>query len=221
MKKIVNLIAIVSLLLPCMATAGKPAGSVYIDGSDNKSALILAHGKGKHPTWLVVDPLRKGVSEQLGYHTLSLQMPVGHETWTDYADDFPDAFKTIQEAIRFLKEERDVSRVFLMGHSMGSRMMSAFLSENPATDVAGVILAGCRNNGGKPLGCEDNIKNVTIPVLDIWGGDNGKDYDSASERSYLVSKTYTQVEIPGANHKFRGYEKEFVSATVKWLEAQP
>ena len=200
--------------------AGQPGGSAYLDGGTSKSALILAHGKGKHPTWKVVDPLRKGVHKKLGFHTLSLQMPNDKKDWKNYVDDFPDAYEQFKDAIRFLKEERNVSIIYLMGHSMGSRMASAFVFEHPDQPIAGLIVAGCRNNGGYPLSCDENLRNVKIPVLDIWGGNNRKDDNAASERKVFVSKTYKQIEIPGANHRFEGYEGEFVTAVVEWLKTR-
>lgn len=209
-----------SLAISFNAFAGSPDDSVYIDGGDNKNGVILAHGKGKHPTWLVVDPLRKGINKQLGYHTLSLQMPTGYNHWKDYAEGFPDAYQTITEAISFLKNEKGVSQVFLIGHSMGSRMASAFVSKNSNHGLAGLVVAGCRNNGGYPLSCDENLQGVNLPILDIWGGNNGKDSRSASERSGMVSDTYTQVEISGANHKFEGYEDELVDAVASWLKSQ-
>lgn len=215
-------IVLTSLLiaLSSYTYAGSPDNSVYIDGADNKNGIILAHGKGKHPTWLVVDPLRKGINKQLGYHTLSLQMPKGYNHWKDYAEGFPVAYQTFKEAIAFLKKEKGVSRVFLIGHSMGSRMASAFVSENSDHGLTGLVVAGCRNNGGHPLSCDGNLQGVTLPVLDVWGANNGKDSRAASERSGMVSSTYTQVEISGANHKFEGYENELVDAVASWLKDQ-
>jgi len=215
-------IALMSFLLamPFYASAASPDDSVYIDGGGNKNGVILAHGKGKHPTWLVVDPLRKGINKQLGYHTLSLQMPIGYSDWKDYVEGFPTANQKITEAIAFLKNEKGVSRVFLIGHSMGSRMASAFVSKNNNHGLDGLVVAGCRNNGGIPLSCDKNLQAVSLPVLDIWGGKNGKDSRSASERSGMVSDTYTQVEISGANHKFEDAEDELVDAVVSWLKNQ-
>lgn len=200
--------------------AGKPVDSVYIDGGDSHKGVILAHGKGKHPTWLVVDPLRTGINSKLGYHTLSLQMPTGYDHWKEYANSFTDAYDIIKAAIRFLKKEKKVKKIYLIGHSMGSRMSSAFVSENPEQPVNGLVVAGCRNNGGYPLSCDENLQNIDIPVLDIYGGANTKDYDFALEREEMVSSTYKQVEIPGANHKFEGYEDELVEAVVKCLKEQ-
>jgi pimeloyl-ACP methyl ester carboxylesterase len=220
MKKNYTSIVFILLTLPFYALASQPDDSVYLEGEGNTSGLILAHGKGKHPKWLVVDPIRKGVNEKLGYHTLSLQMPTGYSNWKDYADGFPDAYRIIKDAIAFLKNEKGVTTVYLLGHSMGSRMASAFLSENPGHGLTGLIVAGCRNNGDHPLSCDQNLEKVNIPVLDIWGGDDGKDSNAAAERKSMISDIYTQVEIPSANHKFEGYEVALVEAVVAWLRKQ-
>jgi len=207
------------LVMSSPVFADKPVGSEYLAGS-NKNALILAHGRAKYPTWKVVDPLRKGVHDKLGYHTLSLQMPNDDKEWRQYADDFPDAYEIIKAGIRYLKEEKGVTKIFLMGHSMGSRMASAFVSDNPDQTLAGLIVVGCRNNGGYPLSCKENLENVDMPVLDLWGGDNGKDSDAASNRQEFVSENYTQVEISGANHKLDDYDRAFIAAVVNWLKTQ-
>ncbi len=211
---------IVCLFAPYSVFADKPDGSVYLDGGDNKNALVLAHGKGKYPTWLVVDPVRKGINEKLGYHTISLQMPAGYRDWKDYADGFPGAYSMIEKAIAYLKSEKSVTNIYLLGHSMGGRMVSAYVSENRNNELSGLIVAGCRNNGGSPLACDKNLEGVTLPVLDIWGGKNGKDVKAASERRGMVSSAYTQVEISGANHSFEGYEGELVNAVANWLIKQ-
>ena len=218
---ITAILSIVTFFTLLSANAAKPSNSVYLDGGHSKIALILSHGRAKHPTWKVVDPLRQGVHEKLQYHTLSLQMPNEDKKWREYSDDFPVAYATLLEGVRYLKEEKAVTTIFLMGHSMGSRMVSAFVSENPDQSIAGLIVAGCRNNGGYPLSCEENLQNIDIPVLDIWGGNNNKDSDAASERKDFVSARYQQVEISDANHKFEGHESEFVSSVIEWLKRQP
>ncbi len=220
MKKIFTAFLFIGLFLSTNVYAGKPADSIYLDGNGSKYGLILAHGKGKHPTWLVVDPVRNGIRDKLGYHTLSLQMPTGYSDWKDYADSFPSAYKTIEDAIAYLKNEKGVSKVYLFGHSMGARMSSSFMAEYPNSGLSGLIVAGCRNNGGSPLACDENLENVKGPVLDIWGGGNGKDSKAAAQRTGMVSDVYTQVEIYDANHKFEGYEDDLVSAVVKWLKEQ-
>jgi len=192
--------------------------SIYLEGTVDK-ALILAHGKGKHPKWKVVDPLRKSINETLDYHTLSLQMPNDNKNWKQYADDFPEAYETIEQAISFL-HKKGIKEIYLMGHSMGSRMTSSFLSEVGNPTVKGFIAIGCRNNGGYPFSCVDNISEINdIPILDIWGANNKKDSKSASKRKYLISDTYKQISINGANHKLDGYDKELTEIVVDWLKS--
>ncbi len=157
-------------------------------------------------------------STSLGYHTLSLQMPNDNKHWKDYADDFPAAYRLFKEGIQFLAIEKGVTKIYIMGHSMGSRMASAFVSDYPEIKTNGLIIAGCRNNGDTPLSCSENLTDVKIAILDIWGGNNSKDVDAASEREELKSKHYTQIEIAGANHKFDDVNEEFVAAVVKWLK---
>jgi pimeloyl-ACP methyl ester carboxylesterase len=209
------------MLLICshQAQAASPPGSAYLDGNGSSHGLILCHGRGKYPTWKVVNPLRKGVHANLGWHTLSLQMPAEDKNWKKYADDFPAAFETIKQGIAFLRNQKGITTIYLMGHSMGSRMASAFVAENLDSAINGLIVAGIRNNGGYPLDGKQNLERVSVPVLDIWGGGDSKDYDAAKEREELVSATYTQVEISGANHKFDGDDDEFVTAVVSWLKA--
>ena len=120
---------------------------------------INLHGYS-HPTWKVVNPLRKGVHANLGWHTLSLQMPAENKNWEKYADDFPQAFKTIEQGIAFLQKEKGITTIYLMGHSMGSRMASAFIAENPDAPIQGLIVAGIRNNGGYPLDGMQNLKHI-------------------------------------------------------------
>lgn len=194
----------------------QPTDSEYLSGQSGKG-LILCHGKGKHPTWLVVNPLRKEVNEDLDFSTLSLQMPNEDKHWKEYTEDFRQAYDTISQGIAYLQAQ-GVKDVYLMGHSMGARMASSYVAEHPDSELKGLIVAGCRNNGGEQLSCEQNLQNVTIPVLDIWGDNNGKDRRAASEREGLVSDTYQQVAIDDANHKFEDTEDELVEAVEDWLK---
>jgi len=45
-------------------------------GKESKVGVILAHRQGLDPDSQVVGPLRKSINQELGFHTLSLQMPV-------------------------------------------------------------------------------------------------------------------------------------------------
>jgi dienelactone hydrolase len=195
--------------------------NAFLEGKGATVGVVLCHGRGKYPTWSVVDPLRKGIHEQLGYHTLSIQMPTGNVSWREYEAFFSDSERRIAAAVRYLKDEKGVTKVYLMGHSMGSRMATSYLANNHNSAVSGFIGVGIRNGGGSPLDSDSNLRLVNFPVVDVYGdGGDGKDYDHAMSRSDMVSSKYEQVLIKGADHTFTGHEKEMVSAVVNWLQKQ-
>ncbi|MEM7250725.1 MAG: alpha/beta fold hydrolase [Pseudomonadota bacterium] len=214
--------ALILLLLPSLASAGNdpPSGSLYLAGDPDRPGLVLAHGRGTHPDWKVVGPLRRVANRALGYHTLSLQLPNPDKHWSSYLDTFPSAYQRIGEGIRFLRA-RGVEHIYLMGHSMGARMMSAYLARHDAGSVVGIIVAGCRNNGPEPMACASNLASLNVPVLDIWPEDNPLDSAAGAARIGLVSDRYRQVEITSRDHQFDGRIDEFLEATVGWLKAQP
>lgn len=194
--------------------------NAYLDGGKSDKALILCHGRDHGPRWSVVDPLRKGVHEKLGYHTVSLQMPTGNGDWLDYAEYFPDAYARIAATVVAL-QKKGIKRIYLMGHSMGSRMATAYLANNKNHGIHGFIGVGVRNNGGEPLDSMINLSSVTIPVVDIWGdGGDGKDERHAEDRGDLASDTYQMVYIAGADHLFSDHEDKMVQAAVDWLKTQ-
>ena len=220
-------LAFIIIFITCQSTAISAseldfASDAYLDGKDSRVGIVLCHGRGKHPRFLVVEPLRKGIHRRLGYHTLSIQMPTGIGIgWREHEAFFPAAYKKIAAAIKFLKNEKGVNRVYLMGHSMGSRMATSFLAESANADIAGFIGVGIRNGGGKPLDSNANLRSINIPVIDIYGdGGDGNDMWDASKRSDMANSRYQQVLITGANHTFSNHERELVDAVVEWLIQQ-
>jgi len=222
MNKIIAVVAIMFVLaIGSNVMAAPPSGSAYLDGGAGKVAVILCHGRAQHPRWKVVDPLRKEINKQLGYHTLSLQLPGKGKDWEKYADEFPRAYREIQAGIDFLRKEKGVTKIYLMGHSMGSRMATAFLVEHPDSGIAGFIGVGVKNGGKYPLDSNNNLRKVKIPVLDVYGdGGDGKDKIEAGLRADMASDRYKQVLIPKADHQFGVGEEEMVKAVIDWLKKQ-
>jgi pimeloyl-ACP methyl ester carboxylesterase len=152
---VIQIIALVIFLVAGTVYAEMPKGE-YLEGKGSKVGVILAHGQGWDPDSHVVGPLRRVINKELGFHTLSLQMPIipgkrSPETFQEYASTFPDAYKTIQAAIDFLKKEKGVERVYLMGYSMGGRMTTAFLANHPDSGIVGYIGVGLVAGGEEPL----------------------------------------------------------------------
>jgi pimeloyl-ACP methyl ester carboxylesterase len=218
MKRILALLMMMALCMGSIAHAGMPKGE-YLAGKNSTTAVILAHGRGQGPDSNVVGPLRKGINKQLGFHTLSLQMPVLSSTnYQDYAPTFPDAFKAIQAAIDYLTIEKGVKRIYLMGYSMGARMTTAFLAERPTPVIVGYIGVGLLEGGGKPLDANQNLSSIRLPVIDIFADKTPLDLKSAENRRSMVSDTFKQARISGADHSFRGYDDQIVQAVIEWLK---
>lgn len=214
---------VAGVLLLISNAEAQPVGSELLEGKDSTTAVILAHGIGAGPDAKVVGPLRRAINKELGFITLSLQMPVlATKDFKAYAPVFPDAHRDIQAAIDFLVREKAVKRIYLMGYSMGSRMTSSFLAEQPATPqgVVGFIGAGLLEGGGVPLDANLNVRRIRLPVLDLYADSTPLDLKSAENRKVLVSDSYRQVRIPGAEHNFGGYDEQLAQAVIDWLREQ-
>jgi uncharacterized protein len=222
-RKTRTIVGLIVFLTATTAYAVMPEGK-YLEGKDSKIAVILAHGQGSDPDSNVVGPLRKTINKELGFHTLSLQMPVvpgkrSKETFLSYASTFPDAYKRIQAAIDFLTKEKGVERLYLMGYSMGGRMTSAFLANHPDSGIAGYIGVGLLGGGEEPLNTNVNLRKVKIPVLDVYA-ENDRDAKFAENRKPFISERFKQVSIPGAKHDYQGYENQVNEAVITWLKEQ-
>jgi len=222
-KAIMCLVGFAWFFLGVLVYADMPKGE-YLEGRDSKVGVILAHGQGLDPDSQVVGPLRRTINKELGFHTLSLQMPVipgkrGTEKFQEYASTFPDAYKTIQAGIDFLKKEKGVERVYLMGYSMGGRMTTGFLAQKPDSEVIGYVGVGLLGGGQEPLNTNLNLKKVKVPVIDIYA-DSDADAKSAEFRKAFVSDRYKQVVIQGAKHDYRGYDSQIAKAVIDWLKQQ-
>jgi len=81
---------------------------------------------------------------------------------------------------------------------------------------------GVRNSKDRGvMDSRNSLESVSMPVIDIFGdGGDGKDYKHASKREYLVSDTYEQVFVNGADHLFNGDEDKMVDIVVEWLKKQ-
>lgn len=218
-----RLLGIALLAFITHSAAQMPKGE-YLDGKTSKVAVILAHGQGLGPDGNVVGPLRRAIHTELEFHTLALSMPTlpGAKTsdlFEEYESTFPDAYGRIQAAIDFLKKEKGVERIYLMGHSMGGRMTSAFLANNPDAPIVGFIGVGLLAGGKEPLNTNLNLRKIKIPVIDVYA-ENDRDAKAAEFRRPFISERFMQVPVPGAKHDYRGYEK-FVADTVNgWLRRQ-
>ena len=223
MKFLNRVLVLAFALCSSTAVAQMPQGE-YLEARDSKVAVILAHGQGLDADSQVVSPLRKAIHKELGFHTLSLQMPVlsgkrTPELFKAYASTFPDAYARIQTGIDFLRKEKGVERIYLMGYSMGGRMTTAFLADNPDAGVVGYIGVGLVAGGPEPLNTNINLQRITVPVIDIYAEDDS-DAQFAGNRRRFLSDRFVQIPIAGAKHDYRGHEAQVVDAVLGWLQKQ-
>lgn len=106
------------MILPLYVIAVSiPEKALYLQGQNDK-AIILAHGKGLNPDSKVVQPLRISLNKDIGFHTLSLQMPSQYEAYEDYEKEQLKVDAMIDQSIAFL-HSKGVKTIYLMGHSWG------------------------------------------------------------------------------------------------------
>ena len=221
MNRSIRLLFTITFFLLVSNVYAQPPGSELLEGKETVTAVVLAHGRGEGPDGKVVGPLRRAINKELGFCTLSLQMPVlSVKDFRAYAPTFPDAHKTIQAAIDYLTKEKGVKRIYLMGYSMGARMTSAFLAEKPHPNVFGFIGVGLLKGGGEPLDANQNVRRIRLSVIDLYADSTPLDLKSAEDRQSFVSDRYKQIRINGANHSFQGYDSRLAQEIIAWLKEQ-
>lgn len=206
-----------------LARAEMPKGE-YLEGkgSGAKVAVLLAHGRGGSPDGNVVGSLRKSLNQELGVQTLTPYLPeprVDSPESPAFAAVFPEAERIIQSGIDFLRKEKGAARVYVVGYSLGGRVVCAYLAEHANAGVAGFIGVGLLGGGPVPVNTNLTLEKVNVPVIDIYA-ENDRDAKFAQYRKRYLSDRYVQVPIPGATHDYRGYEKPVADAVIDWLKTQ-
>lgn len=190
-----------------------------------KGAVILLHGMGANPDWTeVIQPLRTSLPEH-GWETLSIQVPVAATgaPIQDWEDIIPEAGPRIVAAVNFLKQ-RGQFNIILIGHSLGAHMGAYYLANpDPAPEIRALvsigISSGIAENSRKTL---DVLKKIKLPILDIYGERDFPNVRSSARAKRLAAgatdnQAYRQLEVPGADHFFRGLESELTAHIRSWL----
>ena len=194
---------------------GREFLGLYAAGGNSGTAVLLVHGIGVHPDHGVIGVLRVALSE-MGYATLSIQMPVlgSDAAPADYPPLFAEAAERIGAGARWLKD-RGAGRVVLLSHSLGSAMSGAYIARTPDAPFAAWV---CMGLGGK----FGDLRNLRGPVLDLLGDGDlpGVLRDEWRRRLALGAIPGSrQVTIPGADHHYSGREKELASAIAAFMAA--
>jgi alpha/beta superfamily hydrolase len=178
-----------------------------------RAAVILVHGMGVHPDFGLVGQLRSGLADR-GYMTLSIQMPVlaANAAAGEYPALFGEAGERIAASLAFLRT-RGSTRIAIVSHSMGARMVNDFLARRPDTRLTAWVPVAISS------GQFDSISGARFPILDIYAE---KDFEvvlqGAAERAKLLRglKGSRQAMVYGTDHYFARKEKE-VAALIDQL----
>jgi len=211
------------VLFASLAQADRPP-SVYLDGKTDVGVVLL-HGHGGTADGNVVGPLMRMFNTEFGYHTLSLDLPqvtgmsAGPQLAAAYAPRYPEVEKRIEQGIDYLVRQKNVKAVYLVGFSVGARMMTAYLAKHPGQTFAGYVSVSTSCGGPEPMDSNDNLTRVKVPVLDIYGTGLPNDVSCAAGRKNLAETMdrYKVVQVAGAPHNFRGYEAQLSTQVAEWV----
>jgi len=189
----------------------------------NKTGIIILHGIGIHPDWeTVIQPLRVQLAE-LGWNTLSLQMPVlnNDAKARDYQPLMKEVPARIDAGIRHLAKE-GAKNIVIVAHSMGAKMANYYLAHKKIyreaqTDTPIIAYIGI----GMGAGNTTSLKKIKLPILDLYGSDDLLEViESAPMRATAAShnKKYKQKMVSGANHFFESKDDKLVELVAEALD---
>ena len=197
------------------AASGRKFLAIWTPAPKAQAGVIVVHGLGVHPDWGLANTLRSRLAE-LGYSTLSVQMPVlMAEMRADaYPPLFPEAAERLAVAVDFLRGKA-LKRVAVVSHSLGSTMVNHYLNRasDPRIDAWVSI--------GIPSGEYLRPETFKAPVLDLYGE---KDFaavlGNAQKRAAAIRpvRGSAQVEVAGADHFFAGAESDLVKHVRLFLD---
>lgn len=201
--------------------------AIYTESAQDRArgGVIVVHGSGVHPNWQdVVHPLRTGLAEK-GWATLSIQMPVLHNEaeYHEYAPLFDEVAPRLDAAIKNL-QDKGISNISIVAHSLGSAMSAYYLSTHPQAGVKSFVAVGMPGPRDDPrMDTLKALQKIKLPVLDLYG-EKDLDYvlESAPKRKQAVEKVRGsgQQIIPAADHFFVGHNTELVDSVDRWLSQQ-
>lgn len=192
-------------------------------GKLKRGGVILLHGLGAHPDWPeVIAPLRAGLPE-MGWATLSIQLPVRPNLaeFNDYLPLFSEANARISAAVRYLQKQ-GLLNITLVGHSLGAAMGANFLAQKATGSeaITAFVGIGMSRAPGTVAHTPDTLAKIELPVLDIYGAQDLRGVlESAKARasSQADNEQYRQTMIAGADHFFQALDTTLIKRVGGWL----
>ena len=203
--------------------------SVYTEAKDAKIAVLLIHGIGVHPDHGVIGILRTKLNE-MGYTTLSAQMPVARSEGATVDDYYPILFRQAGERIGSaarLLQSKGYRDVVLLSHSMGAWMSNVYLLQDGAPSFAAWVVLGLTGRfwGASlisipSLAIEWLPGRIRLPILDVYG-----EHDIKPTLSGVRSRASALAHIPGSeqlmiagtDHHYTGKEQQLAEAIHRFI----
>ena len=188
--------------------------------------VILLHGMGAHPDWPdVISPLRTRLTE-IGWSTLSIQMPIlsPEEPLAEYSKTLRLANNRIQATVDYL-HDWEIEPIVLLGYSFGAAQAANFLaSNNPENIQAFISVSMLAQKFFKPkVDVYKFIGGINVPVLDIYGEEDLEDVRRGiDDRRLAANKNgntgFQQIELQSSGHHYLGFEDILVEQIQIWLQ---
>ena len=193
---------------------------IYTEADNKRMGVVVVHGIGVNPDWGMIGTLRQRLPD-LGYATLSIQMPVlaAEARAEAYTETFPEAEERLQLAVAWLAD-KGYERIAIVSHSMGSRMTYAYMKRNPVEVDAWAALGMSATPDGYPPPL--TYSGIQVPVLDLYGSNDLPQVLSgaALRRASLTTNTAAkQIVIANSNHFFADHEAEMIKAVKDFLDS--
>lgn len=201
--------------------------SIYTENTTEKAigGAIVLHGSGVHPNWdQVIRPLRSQLPDY-GWATLSVQLPVlGNDAqYQEYIPLFKEVAPRIRAAVTFMKS-KGIKNIVIVAHSLGSSMAANYLANKHDPAIRAFVAIGASGTLYKEdnVGYLASLKNIKVPVLDIYGSNDLASVLKSTQAKEDVAhqagnKNYSQVQVPGANHFFDNKNAVLVKQVRGWL----
>ncbi|MFT7686733.1 MAG: pimeloyl-ACP methyl ester carboxylesterase [Candidatus Azotimanducaceae bacterium] len=203
---------------------GREFLSIYTESElESDKAIIVVHGTGIHPNWeQVVQPVRVEMTTH-GWNTLSIQMPIlaNEAEYRDYVAMYPEVPGRFKAAEAYL-QGLGIGEIVIVAHSQGATMSSYYLSRNEHPIKAFVAIGMGATQKDSHVNSAEALKNITIPVLDIYGSEDLEGVlqtVEARRNGASHNEAYKQVVTDGSDHFYVGHEEQLVNSISNWLES--
>lgn len=215
--------------------------------SNLQGGIIILSDLFQTPDWPIVTHDLRVTLPNYGWETLSIQLPIPISTPsnTDLDDTYKLTTLRIESAINFF-QTKNINNIVLIGISQSANFALKFTAAlpNDNTDIQALVFLRAFDSSW--LTSSDLVKQITIPMLDIYPEhDSGTFQKSAKKRliasnfagklkskprfldlskkvqKLAINKTgnlrYRQKVIIGANYHFDKLKPRLIKAIRGWL----